>query len=73
MMITGDTALTGIFVARQCGMIENHNRVLLGDVMAGAVVWRDIESGEQVDIDQAIAQDNHDIYDRRIELAVTGS
>ncbi|KAI8976751.1 hypothetical protein BDB01DRAFT_852965 [Pilobolus umbonatus] len=72
VMITGDTALTGIFVARQCGMIDDHNRIFLGDVVNGAVVWRDVESGEQVDLEDVLAKDNREVFEKRIELAVTG-
>lgn len=72
VMITGDTALTGIYIARQCGMIESHQRVLLGDVVNGTVVWHDVESGDQVDIDHAIEQDPREEHEKRVELAMTG-
>ncbi|KAI8061941.1 hypothetical protein BDF21DRAFT_389640 [Thamnidium elegans] len=72
VMITGDTALTGIYIARQCGMMEPHQRVLLGDLVNGVVVWHDIESGDQVDVDQVIDQDPHEEHEKRIELAMTG-
>lgn len=72
VMITGDTALTGIFIARQCGMIEPHQRVLLGDLVAGKVVWHDIESGDQVDVDQVIEQDPREEHEKCVELAMTG-
>ncbi|KAG2204786.1 hypothetical protein INT47_004061 [Mucor saturninus] len=72
VMITGDTALTGIYIARQCGMMEPHQRVLLADLVAGAVVWHDIESGDQVDVDHVIDQDPHEEHEKRIELAMTG-
>ena len=72
VMITGDTALTGIFIARQCGMIEPHQRVLLGDVVSGTVVWRDIDSNEEVDVDHVIELDPREEHEKRVELAVTG-
>ncbi|RCH94500.1 hypothetical protein CU098_004274, partial [Rhizopus stolonifer] len=72
VMITGDTALTGIFIARQCGMIEPHQRVLLGDLVSGSVVWHDVDSGEQVDVDQVIDIDPHEEHEKRVELAITG-
>jgi len=72
VMITGDTALTGIFIARQCGMIEPHQRILLGDLVNGHVVWHDVESGDQVDVDQVIDQDPREEYEKRVELAITG-
>lgn len=72
VMITGDTALTGIFIARQCGMMDAHNRIILGDLVNGKVVWHDVESGEEVDVDQVIENDPRETYEKRIELAMTG-
>jgi cation-transporting ATPase 13A3/4/5 len=72
VMITGDTALTGIYIARQCGMIESQQRVLLGDLVNDAVVWHDVESGDQVDVDRAIEQDPREEHEKRVELAITG-
>lgn len=72
VMITGDTALTGIYIARQCGMIEAHQRVLLGDVVSGDVVWHDVDSGDQVNVDQVLESDLHEDHEKRVELAVTG-
>ncbi|KAJ2000403.1 hypothetical protein GGI04_004165, partial [Coemansia thaxteri] len=63
VMITGDTALTGVYIARQCGMIEPAARVLLGDMEIAEetehhegclpqLVWRDAACGQLVnDID----------------------
>ncbi|KAJ2907427.1 hypothetical protein GGI21_003898 [Coemansia aciculifera] len=31
VMVTGDNALTGVFIARECGMVPRGNRVLLGE------------------------------------------
>ncbi|KAG1467446.1 hypothetical protein G6F56_004412 [Rhizopus delemar] len=72
VMITGDTALTGVYIARQCGMIEPHQRVLLGDTVSGQVLWHDVDSGEQVDIDHVLDSDFLEDHEKRIELAVTG-
>jgi cation-transporting ATPase 13A3/4/5 len=72
VMITGDTALTGIYIARQCGMIEPHQQVILGDVVSGAMVWRDVESGNDVDVDKIIDMDPRETHEKRIELAITG-
>ncbi|KAJ1663443.1 hypothetical protein IW140_005008 [Coemansia sp. RSA 1813] len=50
VMITGDNALTGVYIARQCGMVGAGARVLLGDIeqadaKGGAqLVWRDTET-----------------------------
>jgi cation-transporting ATPase 13A3/4/5 len=72
VMITGDTALTGIFIARECGMISSSQRVLLGDFVSGNMVWRDVDSGESVDVDEVIEQDLHEPHEKNIELALTG-
>jgi len=71
VMITGDTALTGIFIARQCGMIGPGQKVLLGDAPAGPrgrVEWRDVDTGADVDVDKAIENCKFE----PLELAVTG-
>ncbi|ORX58219.1 hypothetical protein DM01DRAFT_1319021 [Hesseltinella vesiculosa] len=72
VMITGDTALTGIFIARQSGMVASHQRVLLGDVVAGRMVWTDVDSGATADVDQVLQEDRHDDHDKQVELALTG-
>ncbi|KAG0190539.1 hypothetical protein DFQ28_001935 [Apophysomyces sp. BC1034] len=72
VMITGDTALTGIFIARQCGMIEPHQRVLLGDLVDGTIVWHDVDTHECVDVDSIIASDGREEHQLPIELAMTG-
>ncbi|KAI8099031.1 uncharacterized protein BX664DRAFT_320215 [Halteromyces radiatus] len=72
VMITGDTALTGIFIARQCGMIVSHHRVILGDLVAGNMVWHDVDSGEYVDVDDALASDPREDHEKQVELALTG-
>lgn len=72
VMITGDTALTGIFIARQCGMIAPHQRVLLGDLVNGSIVWHDVDSGSQEDVDRVLQDDPREDHEKNIELAVTG-
>ncbi|KAJ2827433.1 hypothetical protein IWW50_001891, partial [Coemansia erecta] len=49
-MITGDTALTGIVIARQCGMIPENSRVLLGECKTPAdeIQWVDVDTREPV-------------------------
>ncbi|KAJ2358833.1 hypothetical protein GGF43_000550 [Coemansia sp. RSA 2618] len=49
-MITGDTALTGIVIARQCGMIPENSRVLLGECKTPAdeIQWVDVDTRETV-------------------------
>ncbi|KAL1914669.1 uncharacterized protein VTP21DRAFT_8080 [Calcarisporiella thermophila] len=46
VMITGDNARTGIFIARECGMAAGP--MVLADMEGGEVVWRDVDSGEVV-------------------------
>ncbi|OBZ81777.1 hypothetical protein A0J61_10175 [Choanephora cucurbitarum] len=75
VMITGDTALTGIYIARQCGMtITPTNRILLGDYDPSkrCVVWTDVDeptlfSNEEVH--QHLLNKTH----TPVELAVTGN
>ncbi|OZJ03044.1 hypothetical protein BZG36_03711 [Bifiguratus adelaidae] len=71
VMITGDNALTGIFIARQCGMIADHQMVLLGDATSGTrgpVTWTNVDTGEQVDVAAALKDKKF----TPVELAVTG-
>ncbi|KAI9499953.1 E1-E2 ATPase-domain-containing protein [Coemansia spiralis] len=53
VMITGDTALTGVYIARQCGMVSPTARVLLGSMEAAdgkeQLVWRDTATDAVVD------------------------
>ncbi|KAL0090136.1 hypothetical protein J3Q64DRAFT_1398603 [Phycomyces blakesleeanus] len=72
VMITGDTALTGIFIARQCGMISPNQQVLLGDAVNGSVMWHDVDSGERVNVDQCLEEDHREKHEKQIELAITG-
>ncbi|ORY02904.1 hypothetical protein K493DRAFT_384971 [Basidiobolus meristosporus CBS 931.73] len=68
VMITGDTALTGIYIARQCGMIPPNNRVLLGDISkSGELLWTDVDTGEPSNMEQAVI----DKSNVPVELAVT--
>ncbi|KAJ2801361.1 hypothetical protein H4R21_002818, partial [Coemansia helicoidea] len=50
VMITGDTALTGIYIARQCGMSPPDSAMLLGDVdkKTGDLVWTNVDTDETV-------------------------
>ncbi|KAK9760648.1 hypothetical protein K7432_015125 [Basidiobolus ranarum] len=67
VMITGDNALTGIYIARACNMMPSGVRVLLGDVGTDSkLVWMDFDSCEYVDVDEALEK-----YPNQIELAVT--
>lgn len=68
VMITGDNALTGVYIARQCGMIGEGQRVVLGDLVAGEVAWRNVDNGDVVDVEEAIKDKKF----KPVELAVTG-
>ncbi|KAJ2048963.1 hypothetical protein H4S04_003519, partial [Coemansia sp. S16] len=51
VMITGDNALTGVFIARECGMVPQGNRVLLGECRSPMeeVKWVDVDTMLPVD------------------------
>ncbi|KAJ1722042.1 hypothetical protein LPJ53_003510 [Coemansia erecta] len=75
VMVTGDNALTGVFVARACAMLPAGARVLLGESAspAGPVRWTDVDSGRPVDdILAALADTGADGFPRA-ELAVGGA
>ncbi|KAJ1926895.1 hypothetical protein IWQ60_003410 [Tieghemiomyces parasiticus] len=55
VMITGDTALTGAFISRACGMSSPADRMLLGDVgKDGELIWRDVDTDEPEDLHTAL-------------------
>jgi cation-transporting ATPase 13A3/4/5 len=73
IMITGDTALTGVYIARQCGMCLSNSKVLLGDYHSetGRVIWSDVDEPEifsDVNVDDYLLNKDH----TPVELAVTG-
>ncbi|KAI9306449.1 hypothetical protein BJ944DRAFT_48949 [Cunninghamella echinulata] len=74
VMITGDTALTGVYIARQCGMtIQSNTKVLLGDYdkKVDRVVWIDVDEPDlfhDVNVDEYLLNQQH----TPVELAVTG-
>ncbi|PWA00110.1 hypothetical protein BB558_003856 [Smittium angustum] len=69
VMITGDTALTGIHIARQCGMIRKENRVFLCDFdkLFGELVWKDVDNDLLVSEEDVLAQ-----LGTNIDLSITG-
>ncbi|KAJ1655403.1 hypothetical protein IWQ61_004848, partial [Dispira simplex] len=70
VMITGDTALTGVYIAKACGMTPVNDRVLLGDVnKGGELYWIDVDSKEQVILNDTLARQT---MSQGVELAVTG-
>ncbi|KAJ2617020.1 hypothetical protein H4S08_000504 [Coemansia sp. RSA 1365] len=75
VMITGDTALTGIFIARQCGMVPPETTVLLADIdkKSGDLFWVDVDSEETVsDIEPYLSVLGSDGFPTT-ELAFTGA
>ncbi|CAI5741640.1 unnamed protein product [Hyaloperonospora brassicae] len=75
VMITGDNAMCGCYIARQSGMVESSSRVILAEMTSASapetkkLVWRDVDSGEEYDL----AQVKHLVeHDEDAELAVTG-
>ncbi|KAJ2156033.1 hypothetical protein GGF46_005456 [Coemansia sp. RSA 552] len=75
VMITGDTALTGIYIARQCGMVPEGSRVLLGDIdgKTGDLVWTDVDANSPVeDIEAEMGELGTDGFPTT-ELAVSGA
>ncbi|KAG1112899.1 hypothetical protein G6F42_014612 [Rhizopus arrhizus] len=70
VMITGDNALTGVFIGQQCHLVPPNTHVILGDVMTekdhhSELVWTDFDTGKPIEhIDAAVASG--------CELAITG-
>ncbi|PVU99319.1 hypothetical protein BB559_000814 [Furculomyces boomerangus] len=76
VMITGDATLTGIFIARECGMIEKGSRVAIGDVGSnGSVEFVDVDTNETVEPLDLIfpEKNNNPNKNQSLELALTGS
>ncbi|TMW55571.1 hypothetical protein Poli38472_010453 [Pythium oligandrum] len=69
VMITGDNAMCGCYIARQSGMISETSRVILGDVVADELVWRDVDQETQFNLTEikSMVDGENDV-----ELAVTG-
>lgn len=75
VMITGDNAMTGCFIARASGMVDAKAQVVLGDMVAdeatgSTLVWKDIDSQTVYSADQ-IRELVKDV-NTNVELAVTG-
>ncbi|RLN66613.1 hypothetical protein BBJ28_00021017, partial [Nothophytophthora sp. Chile5] len=73
VMITGDNAMCGCYIARNSGMIAEGSRVILGEMVATSqekkVVWRDVDTEEEFELlDVKRMVDNNE----DVELAVTG-
>jgi cation-transporting ATPase 13A3/4/5 len=68
LMITGDSLLTGICIARECKMIQPNKSVLLGSKVdaSGVITWIN-ESDEEVSLPSLDS-----LRESEIELAMTG-
>ncbi|POM63871.1 P-type ATPase (P-ATPase) Superfamily [Phytophthora palmivora] len=73
VMITGDNAMCGCYIARQSGMVSSSSRVILGEMVSTMEVkklmWRDVDSEEEYDLPAVkhLVEQGEDV-----ELAVTG-
>ncbi|PVV01389.1 hypothetical protein BB560_004192, partial [Smittium megazygosporum] len=75
VMITGDTAQTGIYIAKKSGMIPEGKDVALGDIDEnGLVVFKNVNTGRALDINSEIISSGNSTekYFAKTELAVTG-
>ncbi|RKP27439.1 hypothetical protein SYNPS1DRAFT_32456 [Syncephalis pseudoplumigaleata] len=77
VMVTGDHALTGIYIARQCGILPAETRVLLADVApsTGALYWHDPNDDQRdgcVGDIRAMLTNDKARDASPLELAVTG-
>jgi cation-transporting ATPase 13A3/4/5 len=70
VMITGDNALTGVFIGQQCSLVPANTPVAVGDIVAiekekEELVWTDSDTGQPItQVDAALASG--------YELAITG-
>lgn len=75
VMITGDNAMTGCYIARASGMVDESAQMVLGDMVAddktgSMLVWKDVDSQQVFSFDDV--RDMVDAADSNVELAVTG-
>ncbi|CEG45877.1 p-type atpase (p-atpase) superfamily [Plasmopara halstedii] len=73
VMITGDNAMCGCYIARKSGMLSSSSRVLLGEMVSTIekekLIWRDVDSDQEYDLPavKMLIERGEDV-----ELAVTG-
>ncbi|KAH9540758.1 hypothetical protein CY35_14G023000 [Sphagnum magellanicum] len=78
VMVTGDNAQCGHYIAKECAMVEPHVQVLLGDVdKQGSVSWVPMSMKDESQIhamstDELLRYHRKDLEDGVQELAVTG-
>jgi predicted P-type ATPase len=70
VMITGDNALTGVHIARACGMIRKESKVLLGDLNEGSGYdWKNVDTNVVENLGNAMKESA--TLEDGLELAVT--
>lgn len=70
VMITGDNALTGVFIGQQCGLVPEKASIILGDKVEERqdILWTYMDTGKEIKhIDAAIAASQGEC-----ELVITG-
>ncbi|KAI9918223.1 hypothetical protein PsorP6_011522 [Peronosclerospora sorghi] len=74
VMITGDNAMCGCYIARESGMVARTSRVILGEMVSSesevkTLLWRDVDSEEKFDLlgVKHVIDQGEDV-----ELALTG-
>jgi predicted P-type ATPase len=78
LMVTGDNAQCGFYIAKECAMVAHHVQVLLADLNeAGSVVWQPMvttaaESGQVLSTVDMLKVHGKGLEGGLTELAVTG-
>ncbi|OMJ12100.1 putative cation-transporting ATPase [Smittium culicis] len=69
VMITGDTTLTGVHIARQCEMIKKGYSVILGDIdsESNSLSWKDVDTNRMYSNDEIFG-----LLPSNVELALSG-
>ena len=75
IIITGDNAMCGCYIARQSNMMSSNSRVVLREMVsspkATKLVWRDVDSEEEYDL-LAVKHLVEQAENVELELVVTG-
>lgn len=66
VMITGDNAMCGCYIARESGMVSPEAQVILGDMAQGELKWANVDTGKVYSDQEVVAMASD------VELAVTG-
>ncbi|KAI8089682.1 uncharacterized protein BX664DRAFT_333638 [Halteromyces radiatus] len=65
VMVTGDNALTGVFIGQQCGLVPPHVRVLVGDMISST------STGDTSDIKDEFYKDDDDEINEKNKLGLS--